>query len=156
MLVWGMLCGYRMRWGMLALTSKLGQRRRDVENTGDVEMSVYFTDTGVRGIYIYIYREREISLSLSLYIYIYINVLIRRGCLNPPGRAAASSACVALRRIIIISSSSSSRRIRPRRAAITAYTSRAKRLKGTLGPSLFAEGPNRIPPTSHRPISLLR
>ena len=32
--------------GILASTLKLGQRGRDFENTSDIEMSVYFTDTG--------------------------------------------------------------------------------------------------------------
>ena len=33
-------------WGILTSTLKLGQLGRDSENTSDIEMSVYFADTG--------------------------------------------------------------------------------------------------------------
>ena len=37
-------------WGILGSTLNLGERGRDIDNTGDIEMFVYFTDAGMGGV----------------------------------------------------------------------------------------------------------
>ena len=63
--------------GILAWTLKLGERGLNFQNTGDIEMSVYLSDTGISNVISSMSSSMSMSsMSISIYIYIYMSAAI--------------------------------------------------------------------------------
>ena len=62
--------------GIFASTLKLGERGPNVQNTGDIEMSVYLSDTGMNYIHLHTHSDTCVYIYIYMYVYIYIYIYI--------------------------------------------------------------------------------
>ena len=69
-------------WGILAPPLRSGERGRDFENTSGIEMSAYFTDTGILTrkpiILSYMYTKVYTYVCMCVHRYVYIYIYIYR------------------------------------------------------------------------------